>query len=286
MKSPVFIVGSGRSGTTLLYEIFAAHDSLAWVCNLTNRLPAIPQASVMCRSKVLQKHRAFKPASEAIQGFRYCGVDEIPVPLDLENLRENPEKYDLQEVKNKTRDYFKKHCIGFGKERFVSKNTSNSMKIELLNQIFPDAYFVHIYRNPYSVISSLLNVRFWPDLTLWWSDNTPSQLEEQGINRYEIAGRHWSHQIDTIKKSKKTIESERFLEVAYEDLVVDLQQQVSKILNFCHLEYTDTFEKSMHSLNVNANSLDKWKTIDTSANYRAANPAIRDQAIELGYELI
>ena len=270
----------------MLYEIFASHESLAWACNLTNRLPFLPQASVLCRLKFLQKYRAFQPASETIEGFTYCGINKFSVPIDIDSLRHNPEKTELQDVKDKTRNYFKKHCAGFGKERFVSKNTSNSMKIELLNEIFPDAYFVHIYRNPYSVISSLLNVGFWPNLRLWWSDKTPSQLEEEGGNRYEIAGTHWSNQISTIQASKKLIESERFLEVAYEDLVLDVNQQVRKILNFCDLEYTDEFEKSLDSLNVNGNSLDKWKTKDTSANYKAANSAIHDRALELDYELI
>ena len=286
MKAPVFIIGSGRSGTTLLYEIFASHESLAWVCNLTNRLPFLPQASLLCRSSVLKKHRAFKPASEAIEGFTHCGINKFPVPIDIDYLKENTEEFQLEDIKNKTRNYFRKHCAGFGTERFVSKNTSNSMKIELLNEIFPDAYFVHIYRNPYSVISSLLNVRFWPDLRLWWSDKTPSQLEEQGVNKYEIAGRHWSNQIDIIRDAKEKIDPERFLELAYEDLVSDLHPQIKKILCFCDLEYSDTFRKSLGLQNVNSKSLDKWKTIDTSANYRTANSVIRDQAINLGYDLI
>ena len=286
MKPPIFVIGSGRSGTTLLYEILASHESLAFVCNLTNRLPVFPQASALCGSNIFQKHYAFKPASEAKAGFKYCGINEFPVPIDIEHIRRNPDEYKLQQAKDKTRQYFTKHCRAFGRDRIVSKNTANSMKIELLNEIFPDAYFLHIYRNPYSVISSLLNVPFWPELDLWWSDKSPSQLEEQGVNKYETAGTHWSNQIDIIWESKKNIDSQRFLEVAYEDLVGDLHNQMSQILNFCDLEYTDAFKKSLDSLNVNKKSLDKWKTIDASANYKAANQSINDRATDLGYELI
>ena len=244
------------------------------------------QASVLCRSKLLQKHKAFKPAMEAIDGFKYCGIDRFNPPMDLGYVKENPAAFDLQAVTEKSRKYFQNHCDGFGRERFVSKNTANSMRIELLNEIFPEAHYIHISRNPYSVISSLLHVKFWPELRLWWNDKTPRQLEGEGRNKYEIAGTHWSNQIDQIYKAKQLVKADKFLDVAYEDLVTDAKGQIERILNFCDLEYSAEFEKSLDLLNVNGDSLYKWKTVDKSENYSAANPAIRDRAIELGYELI
>ena len=286
MKAPIFVVGSGRSGTTLLYELLAAHGDLAWVCNLTNKLPFFPEISSLCRLRVLRKNRAFKPASEAIKGFEYCGVGNFNPPMNLEWASENPEEFDLQTVTLKTRNYFQKHCDGFKCNRFVSKNTANSMRISLLNEIFPDAYFVHISRNPYSVISSLLNVKFWPNLDLWWSDKTPEQLERGGRDKYEIAGTHWNKQLEQIFRAKQMIPADRFLEVAYEDLVTDLDVELKNILKFCELEGSSDLQKSLSTLNVNKNSLEKWKTIDHIDNYKTATPAIREQAIELGYELL
>jgi len=286
MKAPIFVVGSGRSGTTLLYELLASHGDLAWVSNLTNRCPFLPQISAFCRSKTLRKYRAFQPAMEAIKGFEYCGVDRFNPPMDLQYITDNPEVFNLAEVTAITRDYFQKHCDGFKCERFVSKNTANSMRIELLNEIFPDAYFVHISRNPYCVISSLLNVKFWPNLQLWWSVKTPLQLESDGRNKYEIAGTHWSNQLDQIFKAKQLLSANRFINVSYERLVTNTGTELKKIFEFCELSFSSEVESAVTLLNVNSNSLDKWKYIDNIGNYKAANAAIQQRAVNLGYELI
>ena len=62
--------------------------------------------------------------------------------------------------------------------------------------------------------------------------------------------------------------------------------ELENILKFCDLEFSSELQRSLSSLNVNKNSLEKWKTIDQIDNYKTATPAIREQAIELGYELL
>jgi len=187
MKPPIFVIGSGRSGTTLLYNILTGHEDLAWVSNLSNRLPMIPAIAGASRFDTLRSlHRAFQPAMETIEGYKYIGLDRSTIPWD-------PSKNTATgTVAEKTRAYFEAHCRAWGREQLVSKNTSNSTRIHLLDEIFPEARYVHIHRHPYSVISSLLNVGFWPGLDLWWSDKTPynylmrilSDLQKLYVKRY------------------------------------------------------------------------------------------------------
>ena len=43
LKPPLFIVGCGRSGTTIVYELLCEHPDLAWFSNYAERWPALPQ---------------------------------------------------------------------------------------------------------------------------------------------------------------------------------------------------------------------------------------------------
>src|SRR4051794_19975166 len=46
---PLFIVGCGRSGTTIIYELLCEHPDLAWFSNYAERWPSLPQLEVLTR---------------------------------------------------------------------------------------------------------------------------------------------------------------------------------------------------------------------------------------------
>lgn len=285
-ESPIFIIGSGRSGTTLLYELLCKHEKLAWASNFTNRMPTIPHAVFLSRFSLLRQFRLFKPAHETIEGYRYCGIDSFRFPITSSELLEDTNSEKLEFSKRRMSKYFSVHCKAFGRDRFLSKNTANSMRIDLLNLLFPDAKFIHIHRNPYGVISSLLHVRFWPNLNLWWSDSTPSELESRGVDKYLVAGTHWAKQLESICRSSESVQSGCFLNISYEDLVTDTNGSMEKIVDFCELGFSSAFRSEIDGAAVSRGSLDKWKQNGDAELFAAANPAIEEMASRLGYKLL
>ena len=51
LRSPIFIIGCGRSGTTIVYDLLCEHPDLAWFSNYAQRWPAVPQLAALSRAR-------------------------------------------------------------------------------------------------------------------------------------------------------------------------------------------------------------------------------------------
>ena len=124
-----------------------------------------------------------------------------------------------------------------GAQRFVNKNTRNSRRLRYLHGIFPDAYFVHVLRDPRAVVASLMKVDFWPDMALWWhEDKTPRQLVAAGAAEAELAATHAGvRSVERLLADKDALDPARYLELRYEDFVADPEGALGTIFAFAGL---------------------------------------------------
>ena len=71
IKKPIFIIGSGRSGTTILYKLLSIHPEVCWFSNYSDIFPNNPFLPILHRiidipliGKELKKANiSFKPHS-------------------------------------------------------------------------------------------------------------------------------------------------------------------------------------------------------------------------------
>ena len=78
IQNPIFIIGPGRSGTTLLYEMLALHEATAFPSNWSVRTKS-PIASVLskvndlpvARQRVIDRQKFWPRPSEAIDLWEY-----------------------------------------------------------------------------------------------------------------------------------------------------------------------------------------------------------------------
>ena len=139
---PIFLIGCGRSGTTLLGELFAAHPELSYVHE-----PYHLWAAVEPMTDFLQLYA---------HGRHHCLLAEEMV---------TPE----------SRRRF--NCLFSAKlgSTLVEKSPINAMRIGYLNAVSPEATFVHIVRDGVEVARSIermaLTTRrmaFRPPRNAWW----------------------------------------------------------------------------------------------------------------------
>jgi hypothetical protein len=98
--------------------------------------------------------------------------------------------------------------------RLVLKSPPHSCRIKTLLELFPDARFVHIMRDPYAVFPS--TVKLWKSLAEKHGVQTPHHrnVEEKVLSQF-------THLYAKLEEGKKLVSPSRFHELKYEDLVAD-----------------------------------------------------------------
>ena len=267
ISKPIFIIGSARSGTTLLYNILSKHKDLAYVNrNIINARVYIgftsKKSGMLLRLdkgrnirialarllNMIYKDRYHQEPHEANYLFaRYMGTYRYVTEHDykpyMDMLKEDI--YYIQKV--------------FNKDRFINKNPHHAFRVRLLNKIFPDAKFIHIIRDGRAVAYSLY--RFEQTTPNAVADNLRNILDsmyDPSRSKLYNYGLAWQVIVSRAREIKYLEKEGRYYEIRYEDLIADPIYFIKDIIDFCELEWYDGFEgfiPRMRDENV------KWKLL-------------------------
>ena len=136
---------------------------LAWISNYTNRWPKAPQLAAISRIAPLLQGPALRFADARLAPRPGEGHRAWDVICTAGTARRNGPlmERDVTEVDRRRAEALRGARTSLpGARRFVNKNTRNSRRIRYLAELFPDAYFLHVMRDPRAVIASLLKVGF------------------------------------------------------------------------------------------------------------------------------
>jgi omega-hydroxy-beta-dihydromenaquinone-9 sulfotransferase len=286
IKKPIFLIGSGRSGTTILYKLLCIHPELCWFSNYTNTFPKLPVLSIFQRITDLPllgssikaqmiKRKPWKILPNPVEGgtiyHDYCRFKH-----DRRTYANDPDEQTFLKFKR----IIEMHLKFTFKNRFISKQTANTQRLRLINRLFPNAYFIHLIRDGREVANSYLNVPWWKNTNLWWLGAKPSAFNESEIDPIELCALQWRNNVKEILEVCKPF-SERYLEVRYENLIRNPKKVVCDIFNFCELGSCDDamaiVPQKLEDMSF------KWKN-DLNANQKSiVFQAAGDLLEEFGY---
>jgi uncharacterized protein (TIGR03032 family) len=250
---PVFIVGSPRSGTSLLFETLAQAPGL-WTIGGENHA-------------ALEGIEALHPASHGWDSNRLTADDATP-----ENVLRLTEAFRAG-LRDRDGNPLPAGLTGI---RFLEKTPKNSLRVPFLAAAYPDALFVYLYRDPRETVSSILDAwrsgRFvtYPDLPGWpgppWSMLlVPGWRELAGKDLAEIVVRQWCAATSRLLDDLEALPPGRWCVSGYDRLVAEPQAEIRRLCEFLDLDPDGDFERvlaaplphSRHTLT--SPEPDKWR---------------------------
>jgi hypothetical protein len=229
-EPPLFILGHWRTGTTLLHELLALDPRFTYPTTYHCFAPhhfllTEPLADRFLRWMLPSR----RPMDNMPVGWSRPQEDEFalcllgqPSPYSHIAFPNRPppplRELDL-DLPPRRREAWKRAFLGFLKRvtfrdprRLLLKSPTHTCRLPTLLELFPDAQFLHVVRNPYVVFSS--TVKLWRSLYLAHGMQVPTFA---GLEEYVFAA--FSHLYNRLQATRGLVPEGNFLEVRYEDLV-------------------------------------------------------------------
>ena len=207
-----FIVGTGRSGTTLLRMMLDSHPDVAVPPETHWLLPAARVARTEGWTD-----ETLRAALQASHNWQDMGIDDDALGGVLADLAERTPAALLRAI---YAAYARRH----GKDRYGDKTPNHGLTMEEVQRALPEAAFVHVIRDGRDVAASFRSLWFGPG-------DDPSE-----------AARFWAWRVGRLRQGGALVP--RYLEVRYEALVTDTEATLRAVCDFCALPFHEAMLRS------------------------------------------
>jgi omega-hydroxy-beta-dihydromenaquinone-9 sulfotransferase len=234
-QPPVFVIGHWRTGTTFLHDLFSVDPNLAYPttfeCFFPHHFLLTERVLPKVMKRLLPKKR---PQDDVPVGFDRPQEEEFGMMMLGEGTpyltcawpRLGPadtEYLDFDGVseadRNKWADaymwLYRRLALKHGKP-LVMKTPANAARLKLLTELFPDARYVYLARNPLNVFPS--TVKLWRALYSVQGLHNPPRLDPW-LDDYVLD--MFARLTEAYEEDRHLIPKDRLVELRYEDFIKD-----------------------------------------------------------------
>lgn len=298
----IFIVGSPRSGTTILGNILGCHKDIAeWI------------------EPYFIWDKYFRIAKNDVR----VAADARPLIIDY-----------IQKE-------FKRYCKKTGCKVIVDKSPRNSLKIPFIRQIFPDARFIHIIRDGRDTTLSInkqwkrrisnfyetgedskvdfanalkfirkwmrrqsfvsdriralwfethghllnkhkhVNILRWNGKPGWGPRFKDWEEEFKKLSTVQFNALQWKHCLTSVLNELELVHSSQKIAIRYEEFVQEPQYVLDEVLSFIGVDNSDTFKKNWPI--IKENNYNKWGDEFNLDEIQQIKPILNPLLDKLGY---
>lgn len=279
VQQPIFLLGSPRSGTTMLGQLLAAHPQVAYweeprpIWSLGN---------------------AYLP-------------DDV---LDESHCR--------PAVARKIDQHFHQFLERSHRNRFMEKTPSNTLRVRFLQALYPDCRIIHIYRDGRAVVASSLKmlqtppakgrilarlretpIESWPALAMlfyrdvimrrlrggqkpYWGPRPPQWRDWLDLPPALMLARQWKALVTQARADLAALPASNWIECRYEDLLQRPAEVLPELLAFAGLPPETGVMELAHQI-INPERIDAWKDLMDAEMQSLIEPELEPLLAELGY---
>jgi len=290
-KDPIFIIGHWRSGTTHLHNVLSQDSKHAYVTTLQAIFPTCCVVLEKCKplKRLVSLALPEKRMMDNVKlGLDYPQEEEFALSCLSthshhcnhfpKTIRQSFSRYVLFNTDSAALLAWKKNYLSVlkkatfiaGGRRLVLKNPYNTARVETLLEMFPNAKFIHIYRNPYNIYLSALHDFLKEADEMALQNYSESDFSELCFELYEkLMSEYWS--------SRHLIPEGSLCEIAYEDFDRNPHAALRRIYEELDLRSFDTASEkateyldSLGGYRKNRYSYSRWLMEEISKRWHFA----------------
>ena len=255
-KDPIFIIGHWRSGTTYLHNVLSLDPQFGYCTTFHATLPGVFLGSEQTLKPILEASiPETRPMDNAAMGPDLPQEEEYAIanisPYGYYNgwcFPKHMKTYNsfvtldmvspaIRNEWKETYDYFlKKLTLYRNGKQLLLKNPAHTARLNILKEMYPQAKFIHIYRNPYDVFYSMK--KFMSIVLPRYCVQAPPSMREMEdfiLDMYAALYKEYFEQ-------RKQFTSEQLIEIPYEQFITHPLPLLKDIYQNLSLSSFDTVQ--------------------------------------------
>jgi hypothetical protein len=245
---PIFVLGHWRSGTTLMHEFLHLDSRFAspntyqcfapwhflltepWIQKFGNFLlpDKRPMDNMQAGWALPQEDEFALMILGAPTPYSWIAFPEHPVP-HMDSLGSGSfQPQDLKHWKGLIDWFFRALTYHTGKPLII-KSPPHTGRLGILVDMYPQAKFIHMVRDPRKLYPSTL--KLWRALID--TQGMQRTVDPEQLHRFVIDSQHRMY--DSFEVDRQRLGPEQLIDIRYEDLIADPQKIVGRIYEQLHL---------------------------------------------------
>lgn len=286
VNRPIFLVGIGRSGSTLVHNVLSYHDQVAWLTRAANSFPTRPNIN-RTLLQILDLPVIGSALRRRISPSEHYAFWDHLYPAFSNPCRDLTADDVTPAVRARIRRAFS-YCLTSKRLRLLVKVTGWP-RVGFLLSTCPDSQFVHIIRDGRAVAYSQAHFSDWQG---WrgppnWRRGELSDEDLDTWNRFNrsflaLAAIEWNLLMARMEEASEGLSHHQFLEVRYEEICSEPLGSFQEITAYSRLPWSSRIEKKIATTEVKSANT-KWQSDLTTCQRQMLDEIMGPRLEKYGY---